>query len=231
LITLFIGDTRVEFKFSQCLLAFEHVHVGHRLFPVNAPLPPHELFLMINVPLMCSAHPYGRPTILSSYSNFYDSEVGSPNNGVTLVPRSSSSAHTDSPGSRPGKLLRHYQRKEMVSINSLAHTRSAITIIHRLCQHRWPAITGMVGFQNNVGSAPLTGWVSPSSQQIAFSRGTYQCLFISSLRKSSCDRVQRFSRLCSHQQRGWSMGHDILNRLAYGFVLQRHRGFAQGGNL
>lgn len=44
--------------------------------------------------------------------------------------------------------------------------------LHRLCQHRWPAIAGMVGFRNNVGSAPLTGWVSPSSQQIAFSRGT-----------------------------------------------------------
>ena len=139
-----------------------------------------ELFLMINLPLMCSAHPYGIPTILSSYSNFYDSTAGSPNNGVTLVPRFSSfSAHTDSPGSRLGKLLGHHQRKEMVSINTLAQTRSAIIIMHRLCQHRWPAIAGMVGFQNNVGSAPLTGWVSPSSQQIAFARGTYQRFFVS----------------------------------------------------
>jgi hypothetical protein len=46
-------------------------------------------------------------------------------------------------------------------------------MIHRLCQHRWPAIAGMVGFRNVVGSAPLEGWVSPSSQRIAFSRGTY----------------------------------------------------------
>jgi len=30
----------------------------------------------------------------------------------------------------------------------------------------------MVGFRNNVGSAQLTGWVSSSSQQIAFSRGS-----------------------------------------------------------
>jgi hypothetical protein len=29
----------------------------------------------------------------------------------------------------------------------------------------------MVGFRNNVGSGPLTRWVSPSSQQIAFARG------------------------------------------------------------
>lgn len=30
----------------------------------------------------------------------------------------------------------------------------------------------MVGFRNAVGSAPLTNWVSPASQQIAFARGT-----------------------------------------------------------
>ena len=47
------------------------------------------------------------------------------------------------------------------------------TMIHRFCQHRWPAIAGMVGFRNVVGSAPLAGWVSPSSQRIAFARGTY----------------------------------------------------------
>lgn len=40
-----------------------------------------------------------------------------------------------------------------------------------LCQHRWVAITGMVGFHNNVGSASMTNWVSPQSQQIAFGRG------------------------------------------------------------
>ena len=45
-------------------------------------------------------------------------------------------------------------------------------VMHRFCQHRWPAIAGMVGFRNNVGDAPLTGWVAPSSQQIAFARGT-----------------------------------------------------------
>ncbi|KAF9484818.1 glycoside hydrolase [Pholiota conissans] len=40
-----------------------------------------------------------------------------------------------------------------------------------LCQHRIPAIAGMVGFRNNVGSAAITNWVSPQSQQIAFGRG------------------------------------------------------------
>ena len=40
-----------------------------------------------------------------------------------------------------------------------------------LCQHRWAAVAGMVGFRNNVGSAALGNWVSPQSQQIAFGRG------------------------------------------------------------
>ncbi|KAN0137509.1 Glycoside hydrolase superfamily [Lactarius tabidus] len=40
-----------------------------------------------------------------------------------------------------------------------------------LCQHRWQAVVGMVGFRNQVGSAPLTQWVSPSSQRVAFARG------------------------------------------------------------
>lgn len=41
-----------------------------------------------------------------------------------------------------------------------------------LCQHRWQVIVGMVGFRNQVGRAPLTRWVSPSSQRIAFARGS-----------------------------------------------------------
>ncbi|KAF7369655.1 Alpha-amylase [Mycena venus] len=41
-----------------------------------------------------------------------------------------------------------------------------------LCQHRFVAITGMVGFRNQVGSAAITNWVSPQSQQIAFGRGS-----------------------------------------------------------
>jgi len=47
-----------------------------------------------------------------------------------------------------------------------------VDVARWFCQHRWPAIAGMVSFRNNVGNAPLTGWVSPSSQQIAFGRGT-----------------------------------------------------------
>ncbi|KIK51212.1 glycoside hydrolase family 13 protein [Collybiopsis luxurians FD-317 M1] len=40
-----------------------------------------------------------------------------------------------------------------------------------ICQHRWVAITGMTAFRNNVGTAEMTNWVSPQSNQIAFGRG------------------------------------------------------------
>ena len=40
-----------------------------------------------------------------------------------------------------------------------------------LCQHRWNAIVGMVGFHNQVGTAAINNWVSPQSQQIGFGRG------------------------------------------------------------
>ncbi|KAJ7839161.1 glycoside hydrolase [Mycena olivaceomarginata] len=40
-----------------------------------------------------------------------------------------------------------------------------------LCQHRFVAISGMVGFRNQVGTAAITNWVAPQSQQIAFGRG------------------------------------------------------------
>lgn len=35
---------------------------------------------------LCSAHPYGTISILSSYSNFYDKDVGGPNGGTTCAP-------------------------------------------------------------------------------------------------------------------------------------------------
>jgi len=81
------------------------------------------------------AHPYGIPTILSSYSNFFNSDAGAPNFGI----------------------------------GSCSDT---VDVQRWFCQHRWPAIAGMVSFRNNVGSAALTGWVSPSSQRIAFARSS-----------------------------------------------------------
>ncbi|KAL5532385.1 hypothetical protein ACEPAF_5955 [Sanghuangporus sanghuang] len=83
------------------------------------------------------AHPYGTPTILSSYDGFTNTDAGAPNGGTGTC-----------------------------STNGGANGW--------LCQHRWPAIAGMVGFRNTVMSASsnaLTNWVSPSSQQIAFARG------------------------------------------------------------
>ena len=87
------------------------------------------------------AHPYGTPTILSSYNGFTNNDAGAPNGGVGTCSAS---------GGANGWL----------------------------CQHRWTAVAGMVGFRNNVGSAGITNWVAPQSQQIAFSRGMI-CLSIS----------------------------------------------------
>ncbi|KAJ3501538.1 hypothetical protein NLJ89_g9292 [Agrocybe chaxingu] len=79
------------------------------------------------------AHPYGTPTVLSSYS-FSSNDAGSPNSGTGTC-----SATSGTNG--------------------------------WLCQHRYTAISGMVGFRNNVGSAAINNWISPQSQQIAFGRG------------------------------------------------------------
>ncbi|KAH9987051.1 glycoside hydrolase family 13 protein [Russula vinacea] len=81
------------------------------------------------------AHPYGTPSVLSSYSNFYNTDAGGPNGGTGTC-------------------------------------SDAVDVDRWFCQHRWPAIAGMVGFRNNVGDAPLVGWVATSSQQIAFARGS-----------------------------------------------------------
>jgi len=81
------------------------------------------------------AHPYGTPSVLSSYSNFYYYDAGGPNGGT----------------------------------GTCGDTED---VAWWFCQHRWPAIAGMVGFRNNVGDAALAGWISPSSQQIAFARGS-----------------------------------------------------------
>ncbi|TFK50230.1 glycoside hydrolase family 13 protein [Heliocybe sulcata] len=80
------------------------------------------------------AHPYGTPTILSSYE-YSTTDDGAPNSGTGTC---------SGTGGENGWL----------------------------CQHRWIAVSGMVGFRNNVGSAALVDWVAPSSQQVAFGRGS-----------------------------------------------------------
>ncbi|XP_006456377.1 hypothetical protein AGABI2DRAFT_211295 [Agaricus bisporus var. bisporus H97] len=88
----------------------------------------------ITATIFSLAHPYGTPTIISSY-NIPNNDAGAPNGG---------SGSCSTTGGANGWL----------------------------CQHRFVAITGMVGFRNNVGSATLNNWVSPQSQQIAFGRGS-----------------------------------------------------------
>jgi hypothetical protein len=67
------------------------------------------------------------------------------------------------------------------------------TKLFRLCQHRWPAIAGMVGFRNNVGSASVINMVTGTSQQIAFERGIVFLLFPQIL--NSLDWVPSLSQI------------------------------------
>ncbi|KAJ3540767.1 hypothetical protein NMY22_g4158 [Coprinellus aureogranulatus] len=39
------------------------------------------------------------------------------------------------------------------------------------CEHRWPAVSGMVRFRNAAGSNALANWYSPARERIAFGRG------------------------------------------------------------
>jgi len=43
---------------------------------------------------------------------------------------------------------------------------------HRLCQHRFPAVAGMTRFRNSVGVADMRQIDTPTSQRLAFGRGT-----------------------------------------------------------
>ncbi|KAF9258748.1 glycoside hydrolase [Marasmius fiardii PR-910] len=80
------------------------------------------------------AHPFGTPSILSSYS-FSNTDAGAPNGNTGTC---------SATGGANGWL----------------------------CQHRWVAFSGMVGFRNTVGTAAITNWVSPQSDRIAFGRGS-----------------------------------------------------------
>ncbi|GLB36842.1 putative alpha-amylase [Lyophyllum shimeji] len=88
----------------------------------------------ITATIFSLAHPYGTPTILSSYS-YGNTDDGAPNGGA---------GSCSATGGNGGWL----------------------------CQHRYVAISGMVGFRNTVGTAAMTNWFSPQSQQIAFGRGS-----------------------------------------------------------
>ncbi|KAF4562493.1 hypothetical protein EYR36_004153 [Pleurotus pulmonarius] len=74
------------------------------------------------------AHPYGTPTILSSFTGFTNTDAGAPNGGTGTC---------SGTGGANGWL----------------------------CQHRWVAFAGMVGFRNTVGSAGITNWVSPRASR------------------------------------------------------------------
>ncbi|KAI0319658.1 glycoside hydrolase superfamily [Amylostereum chailletii] len=108
------------------------------------------------------AYTYGTPTVLSSYT-FQSSDDGSPNGGMpSLSVMSLARPHYS-------MFVKALERALAPAVATAGLTRR---LHRRLCQHRWTAFSGMVGFRNAVGSAALTNWVSPSSNKIAFGRGT-----------------------------------------------------------
>lgn len=103
------------------------------------------------------AHPYGTPTILSSYSGFTDTDLGAPNGGKK----------------QPTQLYNPLSRVVLLFYVGAGTCSGTGGENGWLCQHRWVAFSGMTGFHNNVGSAAITNWVSPQSDRIAFGRGLH----------------------------------------------------------
>jgi len=100
---------------------------GQTLTPTSA----NNMYTLAHVWIL--AHPFGSPTILSSYQ-FSNGDSGAPNGNYGTC-------------SGNGGANGWY------------------------CQHRWTAVSGMVGFRNAVQTTDITNWVSPSSQLVAFGRG------------------------------------------------------------
>jgi hypothetical protein len=50
-----------------------------------------------------------------------------------------------------------------------------------LCEHRWPAIVGLVGLSNIVSGTSVTNYITNGSQQIAFGRGSLGYVIINNV--------------------------------------------------
>lgn len=100
------------------------------------------LYQLANVFML--AHPYGHPQIMSSFA-FFDADQGPPANAA-------------------GKAEPVYE--------AAAETPTDRCFQSWICEHRWPAISQMVGFRNATAAAPeLTDWWSDGGNRIAFGRG------------------------------------------------------------
>jgi hypothetical protein len=90
-----------------------------------------------------------------------------------------------------------------------------------LCQHRYTAFTGMVGFRNFVGSQGMTDWVSSGDQRIGFGRGAFpffsSLLFLFVLIRGM---IQRFGRVCGYQQHGLAVDRHIQDLVVAWAVLR-----------
>jgi glycosidase len=114
---------------SNTFIANHDTERNGQTLTVNSP---NNMYTLAHVWIL--AHPFGSPTILSSYQ-FSSVDAGAPNGN---------SGTCSGNGGANGWY----------------------------CQHRWVAVSGMVGFRNAVQTTDITNWVSPSSQLVAFGRGS-----------------------------------------------------------
>ncbi len=101
-----------------------------------------DTFRMANVWML--AQPYGYPSILSGYA--FDCPTG-----ITQGPPSDAGGRT----------------RDV----ACAATLEAATTGQWVCEHRDPAILGMVGFRRAVAGTPIADWWDNGANAIAFSRG------------------------------------------------------------
>ncbi|QQM67241.1 alpha-1,6-glucosidase domain-containing protein [Actinomyces weissii] len=93
------------------------------------------------------AHPYGDVNVYSGYRFNKDNQA---------------SRDQGAPQDGQGKVLTpRCQTEEGVGYGDGVFT----------CVHSWQPVTGMVGFRNAVGDAPLRNWFDDSNRLVAFSRG------------------------------------------------------------
>jgi hypothetical protein len=103
-----------------------------------------------------SAWPYGMPTVTSGYT-WSSTDDGAPNGGGS-----------------DSRLLSQKMMKYLISRCTTGYGTCYGNggVNGWLCEHRWPAIVGLVGFRNLVSGASVTNYVTNGSQQIAFGRGS-----------------------------------------------------------
>ncbi|KAG8888943.1 hypothetical protein FRB98_006341 [Tulasnella sp. 332] len=118
-------------------------------------LSPNNQYTLAHV--LALSIPYGTPSILSSYA-FSSYDQGAPNSGKSKG---------DSPMRAPTKAA-----PPIPYIGAGTCYGGGGGLNGWLCQHRWTAIAGMIGFYNRVSGSAVNNWVSDAAAHIAYGRGS-----------------------------------------------------------